>query len=191
MDGWILIAARLHIYTDGSKDQIRGAALAVFKRNTFGVCLPNQSLIFTAEAQALLLALECIEISNYTKYIVHNDSCSCLQAVAGLKTDHWFVAKIIFKMVQLAMDVNGQTDQAAKKALNCDVDPCLIPYSDLKPLITTRIKFKWQHEWDENINKLHEIEPSMSKPPQIHAGSLLSHFHIEHSWLTHAFLKHV
>ena len=50
-----------------------------------------------------------------------------------------------------------------------------------------------QHECDENINKLHEIEPSMGKPPQIHAGSqwdqvVLSRCRIGHSRLTHAFL---
>ena len=39
---------------------------------------------------------------------------------------------------------------------------CLIPYSDLQPLIFTHIKSMWQHEWDENTNmKLHEIGPSV------------------------------
>ena len=63
---------------------------------------------------------------------------------------------------------NKRADRAAKKALNCNVETCLIPCSDLKPLIATHIKNKCQHEWDENINNLHEIEPS--QPPQIHAG---------------------
>ena len=83
--------------------------------------------------------------------------------------DHPFVAKITYKMNQVATDGydfhlcwvpghagiqgNTQTDQAAKKVLNCDVGICLIPHSDLKPLIATHIKSKWQHEWDENIYK--------------------------------------
>ena len=125
---------------------------------------------------------------------MYSDSFSCLQAVVGLKTDHPFAAKTIYKMDQLATDryhihlswVPG------KKALNCDVETCLIPHSDLKPLIATHIKSKWQHEWDGNINKLNEIEPSMGKS-QIHAGGernqvLLSCCCIGHSQLTHAFL---
>ena len=88
---------------------------------------------------------------------------------------------------------NERTDRAAKKALNCDVEPCLIPHSDLKPLIATHIKAKWQLEWDESINKLHGIKPSVGKPPQIYTGNrrdqvVLSRCRIGHSWLTHAFL---
>ena len=51
----------------------------------FGVHIPKQSLICTA-------------------YAVYSDSFSYLQAVAGLKTDHPFVAKVIHKMNQLATD---------------------------------------------------------------------------------------
>ena len=88
---------------------------------------------------------------------------------------------------------NERADRAAKKALNCDLEPCLIPHSDLKPLIATHIKSKWQHEWNETINKLQEIEPSVGKPPQTHAESrrdqvVLSRCRIGHSWLTHVFL---
>ena len=121
-------------YTDSSKDQNRVAATAVCQQNKCCVCLPDQSYIFTAEAQALLLALECIDVSNYTKYVVYSVSFSCLQAVAMLKLDHPFVAKIIYKMDQLAPDGynihlcwmpghagirgNGRGGRAAKKALD-------------------------------------------------------------------------
>ena len=76
------------IYIDGSKDQNLIAATAVCQRNKFGVRLPDQSSTFTAETQARLLVLECIEVFNCTKYVVYSDSFSCLLAVAGLKTDH-------------------------------------------------------------------------------------------------------
>ena len=80
-----------------------------------------------------------------------------------------------------------------RKRLNCNVERCPIPNSDLKPLIATYTKAKWQHKWDENINKLHEIKPSVGKPPQIYTGNrrdqvVLSRCRIGHSWLTHAFL---
>ena len=90
---------------------------------------------------------------------------------------------------------NECTDQAVKKALNCDVELCLTSHSDLKPLIDAHIKSKWHHKWDENINKLHDVEPSVGNPPQIHMGGgswqdevVLSHCLISHPWLTHAFL---
>ena len=78
--------------------------------------------------------------------------------------------------------------------IKCDGERCLLPFSDLKPLITTHIKSKWQNEWDENINKLHEIEPTVGKPPQIHAGSrrdqvVLNRCRIGHSRLTRFFAQ--
>ena len=51
---------------------------------------------------------------------------------------------------------NEHADRAVKKALNCDVEACLIPHSDLKPLIATHVKAKWQLVWDKSINKLHD-----------------------------------
>ena len=60
----------------------------------------DQSSIFTGKT--LFLVLECIEVSKYTKYVVYCDSFSFLQAVARLKMNHPFVAKVIYKMDQLA-----------------------------------------------------------------------------------------
>ena len=50
-----------------------------------------------------------------------------------------------------------------------------------------------QLKWEESINKLHDIQPSVGKPPQIYRVSrrdqvVLSHCRIGHSALTHAFL---
>ena len=52
---------------------------------------------------------------------------------------------------------NEDADRAAKKALNCDVEPCLIPHSDLKPLIATHIKVKWQLEWMKALTNCMEL----------------------------------
>ena len=74
----------LSVYTDSFKDQSRVAAVPVCQQKKFGICMPGQSSIYTVEAQRLML--ECMEVSNHTKYFVYSDSFSCLQAVvAGLK----------------------------------------------------------------------------------------------------------
>ena len=107
------------------------------------LCLHVQSeLDFHDGIQALFLALKCIEVSNYTKYVVHSDSFSCLQAFAGLKTDHPFMAEVIYKLTNwqqldvasnctgclamLASDEANKLIGAAKKYLNYDVEACLI-----------------------------------------------------------------
>ena len=84
---------------DGSKDQGHIVAAGLFRQLRFSVHIPDQSLVLTVKTWALCLALECIEDSNYTNYVVYRDSFSCLQA--GLKSDHPFIAKVIFKMNQL------------------------------------------------------------------------------------------
>ena len=57
--------------------------------------MPDQSPIFTVETQALFLVLECMEVSNHTKYVVYFDLLFCLQAVVGLKMNHTFVTKVL------------------------------------------------------------------------------------------------
>ena len=64
------------------------AVAAVCQWQRFGNRISNQSSIFTVETWAHFLALEWIEVSNYTNYDVYSDPCSCLHAVAGLKTNH-------------------------------------------------------------------------------------------------------
>ena len=66
---------------------------------------------------------------------------------------------------------NEPADWAVPKALNCNVETCLIPHSDLKPLLATHTKAKWQLNWDESSNKLHEIKPSVGKLIQIYMVS--------------------
>ena len=172
--------------------------------------ITDQSSIFTAEARALLFALEYIEVSVRRNFVIYSDSFSCLQAVAGLKTDHPILEKVILKMNSLATadyDIhlcwvpghagilgNERADRAARKALNGVVVPCRIPHSDLKPLIFNHIKTKWQQEWDNQpATKLYHITPSVGKAPQSHAGSrrdqvVLTRCRIGHSYLTHVCL---
>ena len=69
------------IYTDGSKDNERvGYGVNTPSRNLSGRLHPKAS-IFTAEASALLEAVEWMDGNNDSKFTIFSDSKSCLQAM--------------------------------------------------------------------------------------------------------------
>ena len=100
---------------------------------------------------------------------------SCLQALDHLKIDYPIIEEIISKLTSLkasGFDIHlcwlpghvGIRDNecadigAAKMARRTDMQPCLIPPSDFKPIIRKHITAMWQNTWDETpLNKLHEI----------------------------------
>jgi ribonuclease HI len=122
------------IYTDGSKTQNRVSAAAVVHGRELGIRIPDQSSIFTAEARALLLALECIETSRKHKFIIFTDSFSCLRALSNRKLDHPLIQQFLIKLTSLTIakyDIhlcwvpshvgipgNERADQAATRALS-------------------------------------------------------------------------
>ena len=76
--------------------------------------IQDHSSIFTAEARAILLALECIEHSNRKRFLIFSDSMSCLQALDHLKIDHPIIEEIISKLTSL-------------KASGFDIHLCWLP----------------------------------------------------------------
>src|ERR1700743_201911 len=70
-----------HIYTDGSKDDSGVTAAAVSNSMQLACRLPSEASIFSAEAQAISLALKIVESSSHTNFYVFSDSMSCLQAI--------------------------------------------------------------------------------------------------------------
>ena len=196
-------------YTDGSKDKDKVSAAAVFRNHTYTKRLQGECSIFTAEARALLLALESIELSNKKRFLVCSDSLSCLQALSNLKTDHPILIKILSKLNSLSnrhFDIhfcwvpghvglrgNELADRAAKLALRNEVEPCAIPHTDLRPSIHTHIKAIWQQDWDaEQRNKLHSITPTVDgfKHPffkKRRDDIVFNRCRIGHSRLTHVY----
>ena len=61
------------------------------KNNIFSARLPDNSSVFTAEAEALQFALEYVKNSTDKKHIIYSDSLSCLQAIKNCKTDHPYI----------------------------------------------------------------------------------------------------
>ena len=196
-------------YTDGSKDAERVSVAAVLINHSYGHRIQDHSSIFTAEARAILLALECIEHFNRKRFVIFTDSMSCLQALDHLKIDHPIIEQIISELMSLktlGFDIhlcwlpghvgilgNERADRA-KVARRTDMQPCLIPPSDFKPIIHKHITAIWQSTWDESpLNKLHEITPIVSEPCTHHLStrrdqSVFNRCRIGHSRLTHEFL---
>ena len=79
-------------------------------------------------------------------------------------------------------------------ARRTNMQPCLIPPSDFKPIIREHITAMWQATWDESpLNKLHQITPIVNEPRTHHLStrrdqSVFNRCRIGHSRLTHEFL---
>ena len=143
------------IYTDGSKDGITVAAATVTPSTTYASRLHDGSSIFTAEAKAILKAIQHIKNSTPNDYIIFSDSLSCLQAIKHCKTDHpvirdilklhntFLQCDIVFCWLPSHMGIRGnnKADTAAKAALNFKtISPTKVPYTDSKPAIKSYIK---------------------------------------------------
>ena len=84
-----------HIYTDGLKDGRRTvAAAAVSSGKTLTKRLPDHASIFSAESQAILLAIDIAKQSSNTKILILSDSLSCLQSVQNRNLNNPFILSI-------------------------------------------------------------------------------------------------
>jgi ribonuclease HI len=198
------------IYTDGSKDTDKVAAAAVTRSSTLQCRLPDRASIFTAEIQAILLALDHIAKSSDNHFIIFSDSKSCLQAIANLKLEHPLILqtleklnsrKLIGKYVifcwlpsHTGIKGNEEADAAAKAALQRPVSNIRIPHSDFKPYITNLMTDIWQNNWNKKVNnKLFEIKPTLGRtctPSMLTRRDevVLCRARIGHTHLTHSYL---
>ena len=69
------------IYTDGSKDGDRAVSAAVFGQQVYSARIPSTSSIFSAETNAILLALKFVASSEKSKFMICSDFLSCLLAL--------------------------------------------------------------------------------------------------------------
>ena len=90
---------------------------------------------------------------------------------------------------------NEMADEAARKGLELDVMPILVPSSDYKQYISGYMMDCWQTEWSTLVdNKLHKIKPTVGEWPQCPSNLsrtqeiVLSRVRIGHTRLTHSYL---
>lgn len=197
----------ISFYTDGSKDQGRVGAAAVSRGISLASRLPDEASIFTAEAKAILLALEQIGISSKRQFIIFSDSLSCLQSIQNQKADHPTIRQIleihndlcnqnlsiVYCWLPSHVGIAGNTsaDKAAKRALELSITPLELPYHDLKPLIRIYINSICQSRWDrQENNKLHSLKPAFISTVRSglsrHDAVVIRRCRIGHSHLTHS-----
>ena len=136
-----------HIYTDGSKDDMKvGCAVVSSDDYSETMRIPDGSLIFTAEAKAIDLALDLIadcETSN--KSVIVSDSLSVLKSLDHTSSKNPQIQKLLEKHHDLpefneivycwipshiGIVGNESVDQKAKDSLNLHPTDFSIPYAN-------------------------------------------------------------
>lgn len=198
------------IYTDGSKDGAAVAAAAVSQTMNRSCRLPDNSSIFSAEACAILLAVDIIKSTADNKFAIFSDSLSCLQAIQNKRWDNPIILNILNSVHKLIITgtyvvfiwlpshvgIQGNTDAdtAAKAALSLPVSGRKVPHTDFKPLIQSYALNKWQQMWDLEVhNKLHSIKAQLGntvvggglsrREERIWHRLRIGHSHYTHSYL--------
>lgn len=201
----------IKIFTDGSKQGVSAAAAAVTVNKVLVKRLPNHASIFSAEAIAILLALDIISESSTENFLILTDSLSCVTAIDNRNLQNTLVVdileriheqstlnrKITFVWVPSHIGIAGNTaaDAIAKSAVNLQISNIQIPYTDFKPLVSNHANTCWQRSWNSNINsKLFKITPTI-KPYIINHlprrdEVLIHRLRMGHTYLTHSYLLH-
>lgn len=205
-----------HIFTDGSLKDGAVAAAAVSQRDykkPFQLRLPDGGSIYTAELQAILLALKHCLQSTHSKFLLLSDSLSALQTIHSRKITHPLLADIQELHSKLVLDGktlvfiwvpshvgiigNETVDAAAKAALSHEIPTCPPPYifyRDQYSKTHTYCNFLWQESWSSQTeNKLFKFMPKLSDPlPSVSSPrkeqTVLSRLHIGHTYITHSFI---
>ena len=203
-----------HIYTDGSKFDIKASSAVYAINRTQAFRISNDSSVFTAELEAIKRALELIRVLNKKDVVIFSDSKSVLQSLEIQESKNSLVNETIYKLQVLlssgknihfcwvpshiGIPGNEIVDTAAKAALNYQLPVHFkIPYTDLYPKVKTYIQKKWQQRWDHkhfNVRpiKLHNIMPSIS-PFNVNGlcrkdEVVIHRIRIGHTRLTHKYL---
>ena len=165
-------------------------------------------LFFSAEIKAIDLALDHIEQSRNTDFIIFSDSLSVLQSLHSRHIENPLLLDVLLKHNDLAdlnyivfcwlpshvgIKGNEKADIAAKSALTLNISDFKIPFTDFKPCINTFLHNKWQMSWNAAVlNKLHSIKPSLGEGQPSYRKDrqeevTLVRLRIGHTFITHSF----
>ena len=203
----------LHIYTDGSKSNHGvGSAVTIPSLSlSDSKSLPKQASIFTAEATAILMALDLIKVLPNKTYTIFTDSKSVTETLKqfepknpllqraksvinyAVHTQHKAIS-LCWCPAHTGIRGNETVDIIAKMAANNPPTQTSLPYTDYIPLVRDALNKKWQNRWDlETNNKLQEIKPKIGKwESSFHKKrkyeTIMTRLRIGHSNITHVHL---
>ena len=140
------------IFSDGSKtDEGVGCAALLFserEKKKLSLRLPTDSSIYTAELQALILALKLIYQSKHKSFLILSDSLSALQAIASRSFNHHLLLEFHELHTSLLQDGynislawvpshigirgNEAVDQYVRKTIGENISNKKRPHSDFK-----------------------------------------------------------
>jgi len=170
------------VYTDGSKMDDKVAAAAVCGQHRETRRLPDGASVYSAELQAIRLALKIVYKKIKRNSIIFSDSKSSLQALMQSCPDHPYARELqtIIQAVKqehpirivlcwipshIGIEGNERADQAAKDALSTDICPRMkVVSSDVKCAIRERACKRAQQHFDDSKpdNKLKQIQPKVN-----------------------------
>ena len=144
-----------------------------------------------------------------TNLLFFSDSLSSLQALDNLRLDNPTIQKTLLKYDSVSVRNtvvfcwlpshvgirgNDLADSAAKAALNLNISPFKLPYTDFKGHINSFLTSSWQSSWDAAVtNKLHSVKPVLGEwLPSFRTVRreevVLARCRIGHTRYTHSFL---
>ncbi|XP_023244783.1 uncharacterized protein LOC111642647 [Centruroides sculpturatus] len=198
------------IYTDGSKSDNYVGLAFVCQDEIVAEQIAANSSIFSAELQAIYLALKYINRKGHSCCVIYTDSVSALQAlisyersshsivikirklICHLTTRNFFV-KFCWVPGHVGIRGNEEADTAAKSA-SPSQHTMRIEGGDLKLVVKKRLAERWQNVWNAQIhNKLHEIKPLVenwthNRQYDRRSEVILTRLRIGHTRLTHQYL---
>lgn len=164
------------MYTDGSKHDHKVAFALSTTNFQYKQRLPDKMSIFTAEATALLAAVNVCVRNKYRDVVICSDSKSVLQALKNVYNPSHHVISWIQETIPEKRNIsfiwipghanipgNERADKLAKEAL--DIPEPLkakYPVDDCKTILQQHIRQLRQRTWDETgPQHLHSIKPQL------------------------------
>jgi len=167
------------LYTDGSKSKTGVGAAAISELGNRSASLPIEASIFSAELEAIRLAVNIVRESTPGKYVVMSDSYSVLSSLNADRYQNPTIQRLLHEISDLKLEHryiefcwipghvgiagNELADAKAKQASRRPEEYILLPYTDWYPIINSIIDAEWQRRWDAGNQKMYQVKREVGR----------------------------